>query len=439
MPGMCIALHRRSSLGIVFICMMGTLLGMHRGGVFVRTLQTYERYWGSVVTLEAVAAGDSYYEHGQVSFEVTNVVLGDERVSVPGRGTIRAQGINGVSRGDRVQAVGKLYATRGSKQFGMSYASARLLEHKPTRIDWLRQRFTASVYSVLPEPQASFGLGLLVGQRTSLPESTERDLSQAGLTHIIAVSGYNLTIIIDAVRRLLGKQSKYQTCILALLLMLGFILLTGFSASIVRASVVSTFGLWAWYYGRTFRPVLLITLVAALTALWYPIYLWSDIGWYLSFLAFFGVLVVAQLWEQRRSQLDKRSTMIGQLARESFSAQIMTIPIVMFIFGRLSIIGLLANIVVVPLVPAVMFFTACAALSSVLVPNIAGWVALPARVLLTYMLDISHILGSWRYATVARPIDAAGLVLLYGCLLVYVCILWRKVRKNATITDEKAK
>jgi competence protein ComEC len=79
----------------------------------------------------------------------------------------------------------------------------------------------------------------------------------------------------------------------AVVLMLGFIAMTGASASIVRAVVVSSLSLAAWYVGRRPRPLVIILLAAAITAGWNPIYLWSDIGWYLSFLAFFGILILA--------------------------------------------------------------------------------------------------------------------------------------------------
>lgn len=140
--------------------------------------------------------------------------------------------------------------------------------------------------SALPEPAASFGLGLLIGQRSTIPKSVSLQLAAVGLTHVVAVSGYNLTIIMRAVRKLLRKRSKYQSTVASLLLIGIFLLFTGFSASIVRAAIVSTLSLWAWYYGRTFRPIVLILLAAVITAGVYPIYLWSDIGWYLSFLAF---------------------------------------------------------------------------------------------------------------------------------------------------------
>jgi len=73
----------------------------------------------------------------------------------------------------------------------------------------------------------------------------------------------------------------------------------GTSASIVRAAVISVLTLAAWYYGRAIRPLLLLLLAAAVTAYANPVYLWADISWYLSFLAFFGILVLGPLVTSR--------------------------------------------------------------------------------------------------------------------------------------------
>ena len=91
-----------------------------------------------------------------------------------------------------------------------------------------------------------------------------------GLMHIIAVSGYNLTIILKASKKLLAAQSKRLSTILCYSLILIFILITGFSASIVRAVIISSLTIYASFYGREFKPVLLILFIAAGTALWNP-------------------------------------------------------------------------------------------------------------------------------------------------------------------------
>ena len=113
--------------------------------------------------------------------------------------------------------------------------------------------------TALPEPNASFGLGILVGQRNNLPTELYQQMIMVGLVHIVAVSGYNLTILVRAVGRL-KLFSKYQQLILSLLVIAAFLLVTGFSASIVRAAIVSTLGLIAWFYGRKPQPIVILDI-----------------------------------------------------------------------------------------------------------------------------------------------------------------------------------
>ena len=150
-------------------------------------------------------------------------------------------------------------------------------------------------------------MGLLIGQKANLPDHIYDELLMVGLVHIIAVSGYNLTIILRATEGLLKKHSKRLSTLLALNLIGVFLLFAGGSASIVRASVVSVLAIAAAYYGRKFKPVVLLLLAAAITAWAKPFYVWSDIGWYLSFLAFFGVMVVAPLALRRLPQRGRKN------------------------------------------------------------------------------------------------------------------------------------
>jgi competence protein ComEC len=264
----------------------------------------------------------------------------------------------------------------------------------------------------------------LIGQRSTLPQQITDALTAVGLVHIVAVSGYNLTIIIRGVGRLkLG--SKYQKLIVSLALIVGFVLVTGFSASIVRAALVSGLSLWAWYYGRHVKPLVLISFAAAITGLWNPFYVWGDLSWYLSFLAFFGVLVIAPVIAARFFK--KSPKLLTMVLLETLSAELMTLPLVLMTFGQLSIIALVANVLVVPWVPLAMLLSAVAGLAGMLIPQFAGWLAFPARLLLTYMLDIVHLLSSLPSVLVHRSISTVYMVALYALVLALTLILYHRL------------
>jgi competence protein ComEC len=274
----------------------------------------------------------------------------------------------------------------------VGYAELHKLGSSSSVIDTIRRKFAAGIQTALPEPLASFGLGLLVGQRNTLPTQVTEVLLMVGLTHIIAVSGYNLTILLEASRRLLGDRSKVLSTAAAIALIFGFLLIAGASASIVRAAVISLIGLSAWYYGRTIRPILLVLMAAAGTAWANPVYLWADISWYLSFLAFFGILVLGPI-VTRQLYADKKPSMVTQIVIESLCAEAMTLPLILYIFGQMSLVSLLANVLVTALIPLAMLLSFVAGLAGMIMGSVSGWFAWPARLLLTYMLDVVNLLS----------------------------------------------
>ncbi len=300
----------------------------------------------------------------------------------------------------------------------------------------LRRKFAAGMQSALPEPVASFGLGLLIGQRNTLPDDTTDQLRHVGLTHVIAVSGYNLTIIVMACRRLLAKRSKFQATVACLALIAVFLLITGTSPPIVRAAIISVLSIGAWYYGRNIKPLVLLFLAAAVTVLANPIYLWGNISWYLSFLAFFGVLVLAPLITKRFIGNKEPKVLTGILI-ESACASVMVLPYILFIFGEMSLISLPANLLVIPFIPLAMLLGLVAGLGGMFIPAVAGWLAWPAKYLLTYMLDIANVLSRIPHAFVENVgFPLAYMVIAYG-IIAFVCfILWNKANKNAKITEK---
>ncbi len=431
-----VTVKKMRSIVIVASVLFGFTFGCWRGAQFIQQIGPYQELYGLEVLLHATAASDGTYQDGQLTFDVGQVEFVQPRpMALPGTVKVQALGMTAVNRSDRLEVKGKLYPTGGSRQGKISYASGRVLQRSNSWVETLRRKFVAGMQTALPEPHASFGLGILIGQRNTLPEDTREQLSIVGLTHIIAVSGYNLTIIIDFVRQKLGKGSKYQTLVFSLLLIGGFLLITGFSASIVRAAIVSSLSLGAWYYGRKFRPLLILLLSGALTAGWYPVYIWSDIGWYLSFLAFFGVLIVAPLLTKRFWK--KQPWGIMPIIIESGCAQIMTAPLVMYIFKEASLIALPSNMLIVPLVPFAMSFVFIAGLGGMLASRIAGWLAWPAYLLLSYILEIVELLSRVPRALIKLPLPF-GLMIIFYALIVALCwLLWVKTKpKYATVTDE---
>lgn len=342
-----------------------------------------------------------------------------------------------VQRGYTVLATGKIEVGFGANPIQMGFASIQVLSTQQSLLERWRQRFFAGMRTALPEPVSAFALGLLVGTRALIPKALQGQLALVGLSHLTAVSGYNLTILVQAIRRLLSKHSKFLTIAVSGWVIFGFLLVAGFSPSIVRAAWVSSLILLAAYYGRKFKPLVLISLVAAVTAGINPGYV-HDLGWQLSFLAFFGILVLAPAIEARFIIQNP----IAKLVTESLAAQIMTFPLIALIFGTLSLVSPLANVLILPLVPLAMLLTFVAGLAGMTIPIWSGWFAWPAAAMLQLMLAVINKLAGWHLASKAWYPNSRAAVLLYALICLATFLIWynsRHVRSLSLVTNKAQK
>jgi competence protein ComEC len=440
LPAAVLSLRFHSAVTLVLLMGLFFSLGWFRGTSYVEKVAVHQSFHFETVTVMGRATDDAVYgRRSQLEFTIADVRLrAPEATPLIGNLTIRGFGASAVYRGDTVQATGKLYPTRGNNLGSISFAELTVVQRGTFWLNSFRRQFAAGMQSALPEPAASFGLGLLIGQRSTLPEQTEENLKHVGLTHIIAVSGYNLTIIVLACRRLLARRSKFQATTACLALISLFLLITGSSPPIVRASIISVLAIAAWYFGRTIKPLVLLLLAAGITAWANPLYLWGNVSWYLSFLAFFGVLVLAPLITKRFFGQKEPKVLVGILI-ESVCATILVLPYILYIFGEMSLVSLPANLLVIPFIPLAMLLALVAGLAGVWLAPIAGWLAWPATWLLTYMLDIANLFSRIPHAFIENvSFPAVFMVASYG-LIAFVCwLLWCKTRtKYGMITDTK--
>ncbi len=418
---------KKKLIAIPAILLAGLIIGSWRGGAFFQSVARYQGYYGNAVTVLGTVDDDtSYDERLQTEFHLTAVEVNGEHL--PGRIRVRGFGANNVARGDRVKVSGNLNRTLGtSRQGSITFATIEVTGKNTSQVEKVRGRFFASTYSSLPEPQASLGLGFLVGVRTALPEKFSEQMALVGLTHIIAVSGYNLTILVQAVRRIFAKRSAYQSVLFSFILIGGFLLMTGWSPSIMRAAIVTGLSLIAWYYGRTFAPLLLILLGAAITGFINPFYIWGDAGWYLSFLAFAGVLILSPLFVARFFK--KKPNFLAMLLIETMCAIILTAPYVAWLFGKVSLIAPLANIIVGPLIPLAMITIFIAGVVGVFFPVLALWLAIFPRALLTFIVWVVEKLSQVPGAQISVSIGAVETIVMYIILFGVMLALWLKQRQ----------
>jgi competence protein ComEC len=401
----------------------GVLLGLWRGTMLQGELAKFEQIYGKNVSVRGTVEDDA--DIG--TSEQIVVRLGHLAVdgsNLPGTFRITSKGED-IKRGDVLLVEGVLQEGFGNF-VGVIYRAniSAIIHPQPGDIARIvRDWFADAIRLAVPEPEASLGIGYLVGQRRSLSADLVLALQAAGLTHIVVASGYNLTILVRITRRLLAGTSKYLAFMSAAIMIMIFIAITGASPSMLRAGLVAGLSLAAWYYGRNFHPIILLLLVAAITVLINPSYVWNDLGWQLSFAAFAGVMIISPLF-QRYLFGDKKPGMIRQIMGETVAAQLATAPIIIFAFGQVSNVAILSNLLVLPLVPLAMLLTFIAGIGGLIMPAVATFIGAPAFWLLGYMVNVAEYLASlpWAVSVVKFPwwgVVISYLVIIGSCLYIW--------------------
>lgn len=408
----------------------GLLLGLWRGAVSLTDLTVYRPLQGQAVVIDGVVADDvDTAEDGTSSLRLHNLIINGQ--SYPGTAWVHTTAPAQVKRGDQVQVSGRVAPGFGG--FAVALWRARILAaHHPTPGDLARQVrdwFADAVRLAIPSPEADLGIGYLVGQRRTLPDDLATALQATGLTHIVVASGYNLTILVRFMRRWLAGHSRYLATVGTGAMVLAFIAITGLSPSMVRAGMVAGLALAAWYYGRRFHPVVLLLLTAAASVAVHPAYLYGDVGWMLSFTAFAGVMILAPLL-QAYFFGDKPPGTLRQIAGETLAAWVVTAPLLVSTFGSLSLVALVANLLVLPLVPLAMALTAVAGVGALLAPLAAPAVGLLGYWLLHYMVTVAMALGDLPWATIPVTMPVWATVVCYvGLVVVTVYLRWATGRR----------
>lgn len=264
--------------------------------------------------------------------------------------------------------------------------------------------FATAISSLLPEPQASLLNGMVFGIRSSLPKPLYQDLITTGTVHMIALSGMNISILTALIEKMTQPLGRKLSVAGTILFMTGFVLFVGPSPSIVRAAIMAAMALTATVSGRQYWPLFAL-VVSALGMLAFQPQLIVDVSFQLSFLATLGIIVAQRsgLNGDKGNKgamgkiMDMRNGIVSSLKenlRLTLYAQLFTAPILIFRFGRLSLIAPVANLAVEWAVQPIMILGLITGLFGAiwyplgLVPAWLAWVPL------TYVLTVVQWLAT---------------------------------------------
>ncbi len=294
----------------------------------------------------------------------------------------------------------------------------------------IKNKLGEKIEKSLPYPESGLLFGLLLGGDSKVSKNLKEDFSRTGLSHIVAVSGYNVAIIADYLMVVgiffgLWRQQAFWLAILGITL---FVLLIGFPSSAVRAGVMGGLLLLAMKEGRIANSKNAILFSAAVMLAFNPLLLRYDVGFQLSFLATLGIVYFYPILDEYLIKKQKHWNFVGELLGLTLAAQIFVFPIIFYNFESLSLVSPLANLLILPIIPLTMLFGFFLIVFGLVFPPLATVFSWLAFLPLKYETLIIRWLSGFQWASVKVSFSFWGIIIWYLVLSVFFFIINKKTK-----------
>ena len=364
---------------------------------------------------------------------------------ITGKVLVRADRFGSFAYGDRVEALGILETPPEFQDFSyrdylarqdifslMSNASVTTVatrEGNPVVhiLFSIRQRALETLYLIFPDPEASLLAGILLGIESGISSEVRQAFNDTSTTHIIAISGFNITILAALVISLAGRTlGMRRGSIVAAVAIALYTILVGADASVVRAALMGGLALTARFLGRATLALASLSATAIVMTIASPYVLW-DVGFQLSFAATLGLVLYAEpikewfvrfasRWIQTK-QAVRLSGPVGEFILFTFAAQITTLPLMAYHFQRLSLVSFIANPIVLPAQPPLMILGGMAMLAGMIwlpLGQLMAWLAWPFPAFTIRAVDLLAKVPT--AAIDLGPVSFPALIAMYALL-----------------------
>ena len=425
-------------------------------GTVVEEPQYGEDYVSYRLQVETVDVGNGQeYARGKVQVRVYHYNrwaededwAGAEGDETSEGGTLRGGSDKGHWYGERLLLEGELLEPRGQRNpGGFDYrfylrtqgvsALMYLQSHEVNSlgegdVNWLassafslRSRMVESIEKSLPSPHGELLSAILFGQRDYLPQEVQNNFQRAGVGHLMAVSGLHVGLVaamilgLWKVLRLRGAAS----IILAVVLIFGYAYLTGMRPAALRAALMLSMGLVALLLGRQKDFPSAISAAGLVTLIYNPLLLFT-VGFQLSYAATLSIFYVYPFLE--KELLLRFPNYLRQLVAVTVAAQIGVLPLTAHYFGSLPIMGLIFNIMLLPIITFIVGLGLVGCLLYLVSPLLASILHIANFPLLSYVIGVSSLAEvPWVHLDVASP-GLAGLVAYFGILVLGMVAYYR--------------
>ncbi|MEK7663985.1 MAG: ComEC/Rec2 family competence protein [Patescibacteria group bacterium] len=323
------------------------------------------------------------------------------------------------------------------------------------KILFIKSKLISSIRTNFSFPGNTILEGVIFGNDKQMPRDLKNKFNATGLSHLTAVSGGNIVIITSILTFFLLFFGLWRTqaLYLSLVFLCFYIALVGFPASGVRAAIMASILLFSQILGRQNTSSRTITLAGALMLLQNPMILRYDVGFQLSFLASMGIIHLKPIFDgffaflpknlgAKTTKSDKiffiNTVKLRKLSIKilnfllsiifvTISAQIFTLPVIIYSFGTLSLVSLATNLLILPIIPPLMVFGVLASILGVF-SGFLGWIfSLPCYALIFYFLRVLDIF-SQPWTTKNLKVSLVLVLIYYLVLTILIFYLNKKLK-----------
>lgn len=347
--------------------------------------------------------------------------------------------VTGLRSGQAIELSGRLYLPSRADNFGAFDFKAYLarqgvfaglsgrslvLQNTPPSFGewWFVSKIVRAHVMGAGVPEGSLLSSLVLGSRAvDLPSDLKDAFIQAGLAAVLAASGFQVTLVLGAAIALTRNSSLKVKFLVGSLSLLGYLLLTGASPSILRAVVMGFGSLIGLVVQRRSRPVIGLVITAVLLLLYQPLWIW-DLGFQFSFLATFGLVTTSRSISENLEWLPPA---IAELISVPIAAYIWTLPLQLLVFGKLTTYSLLANVFTTPLVSICTYGGILSGLLAIIFVPIGAAIAWLLYPFLHWTIDIAQWINTLPGAnTNVGTIHIWQMFIAYALFLIIWLVSW---------------
>lgn len=418
------------------VLLLGSAVGMGRAQFVARELSTATvvRFAGEDAMIVGTVSRIPQTRIDGTRFLVDVAFV--DRTPVNGRILVFSERASAVAYGDRIVLRGKIRLPQAFDDFNypaflakdgiVALVSARDIVTQGTREGSLGGRFLANLRSridevvgrIAPFREGAILKALLLGEEGDMADEFKVALNRAGLRHIVAVSGMNMTILIGmAMGAGLGVGLwRRHAFFLATGATIIFVALIGFPASAVRAAIMGLSMHAALIVGRRASGFRATVVAASAMAFLSPLIVWYDVGFQLSFLAILGIIFLAPVL---RHWFRALPGFLGETLAMTFAAQFAVLPLLVSVFGRVSLIAPVTNMIVVPFLPLVTVWGTAAVAAGFIAPPLGTIMAAPLLPYISFVTWVAERSAAFSFAELSMTsgFSLVGLGLWAGALM----------------------